>query len=302
MDLLFYSAAAFMILGQGQTAVSTGKSVDWLVQEFAGTAGVFAVNLRTGEEIAVNADARFPTASTIKTAVMLEVYHQAAEGSLSLDELLPVKDSDRVGGSGVLNGMSPGLSLKVRDLVHLMIVLSDNTATNVLVNRVGTRRIDDRLAGLGFKETKIFRPTFRDGKPDIHPELEKEFGLGMATPREMGRLMAMIAQGKAVNSEASQAMLATLRRQQDRAMLPRLLPSGFQVGNKTGTDSEKIADAAGHRGAIRADAAIVEGKDAHYVIAVFTRRGRDMQGGVDNAGVVLGAKIARLVHDAWAGK
>ncbi len=291
-----------MILSHGQTPSLPEKGVRALVQEFPGTAGIYAVNLRTGEEIAIDADVRFPTASTIKTAVMLEVYHQAAEGSLSLDEVLPVKDTERVGGSGVLNGMSPGLSLKVRDLVHLMIVLSDNTATNVLVNRVGTRRIDDRLTALGFKETKIFRPTFRDGKPDIHPELEKEFGLGMATPREMGRLMAMIAQGKAVSSEASQAMLATLRRQQDRAMLPRLLPPGFQVGNKTGTDSEKVADAAGHRGAIRADAAIVEGPGAHYVIAVFTRRGRDTQGGVDNGGVVLGAKIARLVHDAWAGK
>lgn len=278
------------------------QTVESLVQSFAGEAGVFAINLRTGEEIAVNADARFPTASTIKTAVMLEVYGQAAEGKLSLDEVLPVKDDERVGGSGVLNGMSPGLSMKVRDLVHLMIVLSDNTATNVLVNRVGTKRIDDRLTGLGFKNTKIFRPTFRDGKPDIHPELEKEFGLGMATPREMAQLMAMIARGKAVSAEASKAMLATLRRQQDRAMIPRLLPSGFQVGNKTGTDSEKVADAAGHRGAIRADAAIVEGQGTHYAIAVFTRRGKDTQGGVDNAGVLLGAKIARAVHDAWAGK
>lgn len=302
MGILFCSAAALVMLGQGGTAAMPEKSVQSVVQSFAGEAGVFAMNLRTGEQIAVNADRRFPTASTIKVAVMLEVYHQAAEGALSLDDALPVKESDRVGGSGVLNGMSADLSMRVRDLVHLMIVLSDNTATNVLVNRVGTKRIDQRLTSLGFKDTKIFRPTFRDGKPDVHPELEKEFGLGMATPREMARLMAMIAQGKAVNSEASKAMLATLRRQQDRAMLPRLLPPGLQIGNKTGTDSEKLPDAAGHRGAIRADAAIVEGRGAHYVIAVFTRRGKDTHGGVDNAGVLLGAKIARLVHDAWAEK
>ena len=302
MAILFCSAAALVMLGQGGTAAMPEKSIQAAVESFAGEAGVFAINLRTGEQIAVNADRRFPTASTIKIAVMLEVYHQASEGRLSLDDVLPVKDSERVGGSGVLNGMSPGLSMTVRDLVHLMIVLSDNTATNVLVNRVGTKRLDQRLTTLGFKDTKIFRPTFRDGRPDIHPELEKEFGLGMATAREMARLMVMIAQEKAVNSEASKAMLATLRRQQDRAMLPRLLPPGLQIGNKTGTDSEKMADAAGHRGAIRADTAIVEGRGTHYVIAVFTRRGTDTQAGVDNAGVLLGAKIARLVHDAWAGK
>jgi beta-lactamase class A len=300
MKILVCTLTGVLALVQAREARVDMNAIDSIVHAFAGTAGLFARNLRTGEEIALSADERFPTASTIKTAVMLEVYYQAAEGALSLDELLLVPENERVGGSGVLNGMSAGLSLKIRDLVHLMIVLSDNTATNLLVNRVGTRRIDDRLTALGLKHTKIFRPTFRDGKPDIHPELEKAFGLGMSTPREMGRLMAMIAEGNAVNGEASTAMLATLRRQQDRAMIARLLPPGVQVGNKTGTDSEKLADAAGHRGAIRADAAIVEGGGAHYVIAVFTRHGKDTQSGVDNAGVQLGAKIARIVHDAWA--
>jgi beta-lactamase class A len=282
-----------------QTPPSKMLAIDTIVRSFEGSAAVYARNLLTGEEIAIGADARFPTASTIKVAVMLEVHAQAAAGELSLDDTLALTDDVKVGGSGVLNGLSAGLQMRVRDLVHLMIVLSDNTATNLLVNRVTAKRIDERLVGLGFKDTKIFRPTFRDGKADIHPELEKEFGLGMSTPREMGRLMALIAEGKAVSAEASRAMVLTLRRQQDRAMIPRSLPSGLQVGNKTGTDSEKLADASGQRGAIRADAAIVQGEGVHYVIAVFTRRGKDTQGGVDNAGVLLGAKIARLVHETW---
>jgi len=243
---------------------------------------------------------RFPTASTIKTAVMVEAYHQAADGTLSLDDGVVLNEADKVGGAGVLNGLTAGTSLKVRDLIHLMIVLSDNTATNMLVTRLGTARIDARLTGYGLKETKIFRPTFRDGKPDIFPELEKEFGLGMATPREMGKLMALIAGGRAVSAEASAAMLATLQRQQDRAMIPRLLPDGVQVGNKTGTDSEKTTDAHGRRGAIRADAAIVNAKDLTYVVAIFTRRGVDTRGGPDNAGVVAGARISRAVFDHFA--
>ena len=276
--------------------------VDQLVRGFDGEVGVYALNLASRQEIAVNADARFPTASTIKTAVMLEAYHQAAEGRLSLDDTAVLQDADKVGGSGVLHGMSEGTALKLRDLMHLMIVLSDNTATNMLVTRLGTARIDARLVGYGLNETKIFRPTFRDGRPDIHPELEKEFGLGMATPREMGKLMALIAEGRAVSKDASAAMLATLRRQQDRAMIPRLLPDGVQIGNKTGTDSEKLPDAKGRRGAIRADAAIVSGKDLTYVIAIFTRRGADTGGGPDNAGVVTGAKISRAIYDQFAGR
>lgn len=273
------------------------QEIEQLVRAFDGEVGVFALDLGSRAEVALNADSRFPTASTIKTAVMVEAYHQAAEGKLSLDETLAVGDTDKVGGSGVLNGMSSGTSLKVRDVIHLMIVVSDNTATNLLVNKLGTSRIDARLVSYGLKETKIFRPTFRDGKPDIFPELEREFGLGMATPREMAKLMALIAEGRAVNKDASASMLATLRRQQDRAMIPRLLPDGVQVGNKTGTDSEKLQDSKGRRGAIRADAAIVTGKGINYVIAIFTRRGADTRGGPDNAGILAGARISRAVFD-----
>ncbi len=212
-----------------------------VVRAFRGQIGVAAIDLRSGETIAVDADSRFPTASTIKTAVMIEAWQQAADGRLGMGTTLTLKEADKVGGAGVLRGLHDGLALTVADLIQLMIVLSDNTATNLLIERVGTARVNERLESYGLKETKLFRPTFRDGQADVLPELEREFGLGMTTPREMARLMALIAEGKAVNRQASDAMLATLRRQQDRAMIPRLLPADdrIQVGNKTGTDEEK---------------------------------------------------------------
>lgn len=277
-------------------------AIETALRGFDGLAGVAARNLITGDEIAVNADARFPTASVIKTAVMLEAYHQAADGTLPLDTRLTLRGIDKVGGSGVLSGLSDGLSLSVQDLLHLMIAVSDNTATNMLVGRLGTKKVDDRLAVYGLQHTVLFRPTFRDGRADVLPELEREFGLGMSTPREMAALMARIAEGRAVSPDASTAMLDTLRRQQDRAMIPRLLPATVLVGNKTGMDSEKVADERGRRGAIRADAAIVTGDGVRYVIAVFTRRGADTRGGVDNAGVLLGARVSRLVYDLFAEK
>jgi beta-lactamase class A len=305
MPLLLYLICIATGLGTAtQGARLTKKNhmqaIEKAIAGFDGVVGMAARNLGTGEELLLNADLRFPTASTIKTAVMLEAWHQAAEGVVSMDTRLSLDESHKVGGSGVLNGLSAGLPLKVSDLIHLMIVLSDNTATNMLVNRLGTRRIDERLESYGLKETKIFRPTFRDGKPDVFPELEREFGLGMSTPREMAKLMALIAEGRAVSPEASTAMLATLQRQQDRAMIPRLLPAGVQVGNKTGTDSEKLPDDRGRRGAIRVDAAIVSGDNLRYVIAIFIRHGGDTRGTVDNEAVVLGARLSRIVYDAWA--
>src|SRR6476659_5620594 len=223
-----------------------------VIRDFKGQIGVAARNLGTGEELAVNGDTRFPTASTIKTAVMLEAYRQAAESGLSFDTPIALREEDKVGGSGVLRDLQPGLPVTVGDLVRLMIVLSDNTATNMLIGRLGTATVDRTLDAYGLSNTRLFRPTFRDGHPDVMPELEREFGLGMTTPREMARLMALIAEGTAVNPTASAAMLATLRRQQDRAMIPRLLPEEVEVGNKTGTDEEKRPGATGRKGHVRA--------------------------------------------------
>lgn len=269
------------------------------VRQFKGTIAVSAKNLLTGEEIHVDADRRFPTASTIKVAIMLEVYHQAAEGRLKLDEPVVLRDGDKAGGSGVLNGMHDGLSLTIRDLLHLMIVLSDNTATNLLVARVGTKQVDDRLESYGLKDTKLFRPTFRDGRADVYPELEQEFGLGMATPREMAKLMALVAEGRAVNAGASAAMLEMLRKQQDRAMIPRLLPGDVEVGNKTGVDAEKHLAPDGTHHHVRSDVAIVTGKNLKYVIAIFARDVQDTGWGVDNDALTTAARISALVYERF---
>jgi beta-lactamase class A len=219
-----------------------------------------------------------------------------------MDTTLTLRDADKVGGAGMLRGLHDGLALTIADLIHLMIVLSDNTATNILIGRLGTARVNERLDAYGLKDTRLFRPTFRDGRADVLPELEREFGLGMTTPREMARLMALIAEGKAVNREASDAMLATLRRQQDRAMIPRLLPADdrIQIGNKTGTDEEKHPLKDGLKRHVRADAAIVTGPDFSYVIAIYARQVEDTRWGVDNEALTTGARVSKMIFDYFS--
>jgi beta-lactamase class A len=275
-----------------------------LVRNFRGVIGVAVTDLASGEEVALHGDQRFPTASTIKVAVMVEAWRQIAAGRLSLDTPLLLEENEKVGGAGVLRDLQAGIALPVRDLLHLMIALSDNTATNLLVARLGTANVDAMLDGLGLGETRLFRPTFRDGRADVLPELEREYGLGMTTPREMARLMALIAEGRAVSVEASAAMLATLRRQQDRAMIPRLLPSdgSIEIGNKTGTDQEKLPCPDGTRGQVRADVAIVTGSNLRYVIAIFARHVADQRKSVDNDALVTGARISRLVYERFTGR
>lgn len=275
------------------------RAMEAAVRTFDGVVGLAARDLLTGRDIRINAEMAFPTASAIKTAVMLEAFHQAEAGTISLDEKLQLRKDATVGGSGVLKGMTEGTLLNIRDLVYLMIVLSDNTATNILVERFGTKQVNARLEGYGLTRTKIFRPTFRDGRPDVHPELEREFGLGMSTPAEMSALMALIAEGRDVPRRASDAMLSILRAQNDRAMIPRYLPPHVDVGNKTGTDAEKLPDDKGRRGAIRTDAAVVTGDGVKYTIAIFVRRGADSRSGVDNPAVLLGATLSKMVFDAF---
>ncbi len=288
----------------GRTAAKspTEEQLATIVRDFRGVMGVAAIDLSSGRTIAVNGGTRFPTASTIKTAVMLEAYHQAAEGTLPLDATYTLNESAKVGGSGVLNGLHAGLTLSGADLVHLMIVLSDNTATNMLIERLGTARVNARMDSYGLRETRLFRPTFRDGRPDVLPELEREFGLGMTTPIEMAKLMALIGTGKAVSAKASESMLSTLRKQQDRAMIPRLLPSmrGLNIGNKTGTDEEKHAGPDGVRRHVRADAGSVTGPGFSYAIAIYARQIEDTRWGVENEALTTGARISRLLFEHYS--
>ncbi len=274
------------------------------VQAFHGVMGIAATDLKSGEEIAVNADTPFPTASTIKVAIMVEVFHQIAEARLRRDTPVSLTDAAKVGDPVVLNRLHAGLQLTVLDCVWLMIAVSDNTATNLLVDLVGTASVDKRLDSYGLTRTKLFRGTFRDGRADVFPGEEREFGLGVTTPREMARLMELIAEGKVVSRAACDEMVAILGDQHDRAMIPRSLPideESLRVGNKTGEDVEKQPDLRGVHRYVRADAAIVEGPKARYVVAIFTRQGEDTRSSVDNEALVRGAAVSRMIYDHFAG-
>jgi beta-lactamase class A len=271
------------------------------IQGFGGELGVYARELDTGETIAVGADQRFPTASLIKLAVMAEVYRQMAAGKFGLETAIVLGDEDKVGDEIVpINMLHAGAVLTVSDLLHLMIAYSDNSATNLLIQRVGTTNVNALLDSLSLPRTRLYRPTFRGGHPDVLPEEEKEFGLGSTTPREAATLVERIARGDVASPSAGEAMIALLDEQQDRRMIPRSLPfdrDRILVANKTGWDDEKLVDPTGLRGGVRTDAAYVRGPGIRYVIAICARRIRDPDPGVDNEALRTGAELSRMVYD-----
>jgi beta-lactamase class A len=273
------------------------------IRAFPGEMGLYAKNLDTGEVVAVNADQRFPTASLIKVAVMAEVYRQMAAGKFGKNTPVTLHESDKAGDETIpLNMLHDGTVLTVSDLLKFMIAYSDNTATNLLVGMVGTASVDALLDSLGLTKTRLYRPTFRDGRADVLPEEEKEYGLGSTTPREAATLLELVAQGKVVSRSACDDMIALLATQQDRAMIPRSLPfekDDILVANKTGWDEEKNPDAKGFKGDVRNDAAYVKGPKARYVIAICARRIKDKRASADNDTFRLGAELSRMVYDGF---
>ncbi|HXQ69015.1 MAG TPA: serine hydrolase, partial [Pyrinomonadaceae bacterium] len=162
------------------------QQVKSLVNSFKGKVSLFAKNLDTGETYALNPDERVRTASTIKIAVMIEAFARVNEGKLKwTDEVILTKEK-KVGGSGILNELSDNLHLTLRDAVNLMMILSDNTATNLTLDVLTTDAVNARMESLGFKNIKIMRKVFAGGESAAGKDPEnKKYGLGVATPREM---------------------------------------------------------------------------------------------------------------------
>ena len=278
------------------------KRLQKRMASFRGEMGLYARNLETGATLAVNADARFPTASVIKLAVMAEVERRLADGTLDLATTVTLREADKAGDESTpVNALHDGVVLTVPDLLRFMIAWSDNTATNLLLRLVGTGSVNALLDAHGLAKTRLYRPTFRDGSADVLPEEEKEYGLGSTTPREAAELMARIADGRIGGKAAAEEMVSILATQQDRAMIPRRLPlgRGVVVANKTGWDAEKRPDARGFRGDVRGDVAFVKGPRGRYVVAILARRVADGSPGVDNEALRTGADLSRIVWDAF---
>jgi len=259
---------------------------------FDGRLGVAVKHLGTGEAASLNGDEIFPTASVFKVPVIVELYRQVEGGTVSLDERVVLREADKVPGSGILKELSPGLALTLRDLVELMVILSDNTATDLVVEKVGMVNINATIRRLGLEKTGVVadcRDILFDliGLGELADE-EKTIGLfnerarsaaregtwslgveenNVTTPKEMLRLLEMISEGEAASRESCDAILETMGRCQTGGYrIPKHLPQGAEVAHKTGSLP-----------GIRNDAGIVAIPDGggRYVISCFTKEAAD---------------------------
>ena len=270
-----------------------------IAREHKGKIAVAVKNLRTGEEYYLNADEPMTTASLIKLSVMVETYWQAEEGKVSLDKMLKLTQDDKVPGAGVLtDSFSPGSTLALRDAVRLMITVSDNTATNKVLDEIGIASPGKRMESLGLKNTKINAKVYKGSTTSIDPERTKKYGLGSTTARETVQLLELIHTRKVVSPKACDEMLGILQKNQDDKMIVRFLPPGTSVAHKTGAVSNA-----------RTDAGIVSVRDPAdkkvkplFAICVLTNDNEDQRWLVDNAAQVTIGKIAKAAFDHFTEK
>ncbi len=262
-----------------------------LIEAHQGKVAIAVKNLKTGESYLYRADEPMPTASLIKFPVMVEAYRQAAAGTVDLDKTVALKKADKVPGSGILTyHFSDGASFPLRDAVHLMIVYSDNTATNLVLDAIGIGSTAATMEKMGYPNTKMHSKVFRRDT-SVFPERSKQFGLGSTTASEMIRLCEALQEKELVSASACDEMLAHMRACDDKDKFPRFLPAGTKLAFKTGSVDE-----------IRTAAGILECPAGPVALCVLTRDNVDRRYHPDNAGNRLCAEVARSVFDHFAQK
>jgi beta-lactamase class A len=289
--ILAMAAAGASSSAQQYTRADTAalhRTLDGIARAHRGVLGYSVSNLDTGERLSLRGDETFSTASLIKVPILVTLYDLADQKQLSLDDPLTVLKIDQVPGSGVLQFMKPGMSLTVNDAAHLMIVLSDNTATNLLLDRIAIRQVWQKMEALGLPHTKVHSKTFMR-MTSVAMDSSVKYGLGVTTPNEMARLFELLAQGKAVSPAADSAMLAMLANNADAELMQRY-NEGPSAPHKTGaTDS------------VRTECALFR-LQSRVVACGMTKQNADTRYLPDNEAHVALGKIGLAIINAWPKK
>jgi beta-lactamase class A len=283
--------AALLVFSPTAREEATPKSLkerlESLAKDHKGKVAISIRHLVTGEAYTLNGDEPMPTASLIKFPIMVEVYFQVAEGKVKLADHVTLRKEDMVPGSGILTyHFSDGANFPLRDAVRLMIVFSDNTATNLVLDRIGIDATNQRMAKLGLLNTRINAKVFKGSTTSIAPKRTKKYGLGSTTASEMVALLGMMYEGKLVSKEACKDMIDTMKKCEDKDKLKRFLPEKTEVAHKTGSVSD-----------IKTDAGIIYTPGGPVAVCVLTWGNADQRYHPDNAGSIFIGRVGRTVYD-----
>ena len=257
---------ALLALGQTAPLDRLRASLERITRSINAKWGVYVKCLETGEQIELNAAEQMDTMSVIKIPLMVEVFRQIEAGKFALTDRVKLREEDKRPGTGVMRSFDEGAEFSIKDVITLMIIVSDNTATDMLFAKVGgVEPVNKLMAEYGLVATRATAPSsewfraLREAKSaaDFHREAKHPYGLSSA--REIGLLLERIKTGKAVSKAASEQMLNIMRGQLYRTRLPKYVYT-FNIPHKTGDFLPYIGN----------DCGIFESKERNVIVSVFT--------------------------------
>jgi beta-lactamase class A len=263
------------------------RTLDSIADAHHGVVGYSVIDLETGARISRRGDETFPTASLIKVPILVTVYDLVAKGRLSLDDPLTVLKIDQVPGSGVIQFLHNGTVLTVQDAAWLMSTISDNTATNLLLDRIIIRRVWAKMDSLGLRNTRVHSKSFLRNS-SVAMDSSVKYGLGVTTPNEMARLFELMARGKAVNPAADSTMLYILERNNADFMLQRYA-GGVRAAHKDGETD-----------AVRTECTLWYLRN-RVVACVMTKENKDQRWILDNEPQLTLANMGLAIINAFGG-
>jgi beta-lactamase class A len=292
ITFLILLATSSSLFARTDTALQA--KITELAAHHQGKLSLYATNLKTSDTIAIDGDHPVPTASVIKLPILVEAMRQVKEGKQRLDEKLTLEKDNVVPGSGVFQFFDLPFNVTLKDALTFMIIESDNTATNMVIDQVGIKNVNDNIAAMGLKDTYLYKKVYKPASGPMPPD-QKKFGLGKTTAREMAKVMESIVNCDVHDRKLCDAMLYMLRNQQVRNMIPHYIETtdtseGLSlIGNKTGSLDE-----------VRNDVAVVYSKNGPLIISAFTYDNQDKSWNNDNAAELMIAHIAKTIVDAWS--
>ncbi|MEO7673541.1 MAG: serine hydrolase [Pyrinomonadaceae bacterium] len=269
---------------------SLDEKVKAEISDFKGKVWIYAKNLETGKEFALRADEQVRTASTIKLPIMTEAFRQVSQGKLKWTDEIVLTKQNKQGGSGILSEFTDDTNVDLRTAVNLMIVVSDNTATNLVLEKLGADKVNELMGILGLKDTLSLRKIGGGGDSKAAGDpINKLFGIGRSSPRDMVKLLEMLERGKVVSEEASAEMIAILKRQQYKDGIGRNVLDTVPVASKSGSLDR-----------LRSDVGIVYTRRGRIAMAITVDDMPVVHYSVDDMGNELIWRLSLLLQEGLA--
>lgn len=258
----------------GDEKLALKEEISKILSSIRGNVGIAVKDLNTGETTKINEDRVFPSASTIKLVIMSEVLRQVKEGLHDPDETVVLTDDMKTGGDGILKELNAGHGFTLKEIITLMIILSDNTATNILIDMAGMDNVNALAGQLGLRHTKLQRKMMDSAAARAGRD-------NFTAAEDMCRILELIRDGKNIDREYSDIMLEILKKQQVRGRLDLYLPEDVPIAHKTG-DLDYLEH----------DVGIVYLPNGEYIICVLTN---EMESNKEAREVI--GKISRVVYE-----